>query len=158
MFTIYAAEQAREAASKEFWAALHALEAVKLVEFVPYLFESDQPEAELIHAYAVNTGEPWERELSIAAHRAGFNCLSPGQQQWTNEQRRLLVPVPSHIDKLAVIGIARLNADEDDGRVVRQEQGTGRGIPTDLPGNRARCDYSANGNRHLQHKWKIKGR
>jgi hypothetical protein len=112
LWAIYAAPglsgEAKEVASKEFWAALRALEALKLVEFVPHLFESDQPEAELIHAYAVDTGEPWEKELSIAAHEAGFNCLSPGQQQWTIEQRRLLVPVPSHIDKLAVIGIARL--------------------------------------------------
>jgi hypothetical protein len=100
--------EAREAVAKEFWDALAALMALKLVEFVPHIFESDKPEAELIHAYAVNGGEPWEKDLSAAAHEAGFHCLSSGQQQWTIEQRRLLVPVPSHIDKLAVIGIARL--------------------------------------------------
>jgi hypothetical protein len=112
LFTIYAAPgisgDAEEMALREFWAALAALEAVKLVEFVPHIFESDKPEAELIHSYAVSCGEPWETELAAAAHEAGFCCLSPGQQQWTIEQRRLLVPIPSHIDKLAVIGIARL--------------------------------------------------
>ena len=56
----------------------------------------------------MNCGEPWEQDLSFAAHEAAFNCLSPGQQQWTNEHRRLLIPAPSHIDQLAVIGIARL--------------------------------------------------
>lgn len=112
LFTIYAAPglggEAKETAAKEFWDALKALEVVKLVEFVPHIFESNKPEAELIHSYAMSCGEPWEYDLSTAAHEAGFYCLSPGQQQWTNEQRRLLVPMPSHIDQLAVIGIARL--------------------------------------------------
>jgi hypothetical protein len=112
LYTIYVAPgisgEARETAAKEFWRALAALEALKLVEFVPHIFESDKPEAELIHSYAVTCGEPWEKELARAAHQAGFHCLSPGQQQCTLEQGRLLVPVPSHIDKLAVIGIARL--------------------------------------------------
>lgn len=112
LFKIYVApemrEQAREAAVREFWDALAALEAVKLVEFVPHIFESDKPEAELIHAYGVNSGEPWEKDLSAAAHEAAFYCLSPGQQQWTIEQSRLLVSMPSHIDQLTVIGIARL--------------------------------------------------
>ena len=75
----------------KFWAALSALKEVKLVEFVPHIFESDRPEAELIHSYAVNCGEQWERDLAVAAHRAGFNCLSPGQQGWTNDQRNLLI-------------------------------------------------------------------
>ena len=84
------------------------LEALKLVEFIPHLFESDKPEAELIHAYAIDAGEPWEKDLATAAHRAGYLCLSPGQQQRSIEHDRRLFPMPSHIDKLAVIGIARL--------------------------------------------------
>jgi len=112
LFTIYAAPgvtgEARETATKEFWGGLRALEALKLVEFIPHLFESDKPEAELIHAYAIDAGEPWEKDLATAAHRAGYLCLSPGQQQRSIEHDRRLFPMPSHIDKLAVIGIARL--------------------------------------------------
>jgi hypothetical protein len=52
LFTIYAAPgvtgEARKTAADEFWDALGALEAVKLVEFVPHIFESDKPEAELV--------------------------------------------------------------------------------------------------------------
>jgi hypothetical protein len=98
----------KEAGYKDFWAAIYALRDLKLVEFVPHVFESDQPESEMIHPYAVDAGEPWELRLSLAAHEAGRKCLSPGQQQWAEEQSRLLLPVRSHIDKLAVIGIARL--------------------------------------------------
>jgi hypothetical protein len=112
LFTIYAAPgvtgEARETAAKEFWDGLRALEVLKLVEFVPHIFESDKPEAELIHACAVNAGEPWEKELASAAHKAGLHCLTTGQQQWADDLDRLLFPMPSHIDKLAVIGIARL--------------------------------------------------
>ena len=100
--------EAREEAAKEFWAALAAFEALKLVQFIPHIFESDKPEAELIHSYAVDCGEPWEKELASWAYTAGWHCLSPGQQQWAVAQRRYLFPMPSHIDKLAVIGIARL--------------------------------------------------
>jgi hypothetical protein len=100
--------EAKDGAFREFWDALRAFQSLKLVEFVPHIFESDKPEAELIHACALDAGEPWEKELATAAHQAGFLCLSPGQQQWTRQQGRLLIPMPSHIDKLAVIGIARL--------------------------------------------------
>src|SRR5207247_7100772 len=103
LFAIYVAPgvsgDAKKTATDEFWAALRALKEVKLVEFVPHIFESDKPEAELIHSYAVNCGEQWEQDLAVAAHWAGFHCLSPGQQQWTNDKRRLLVPATAHIDK-----------------------------------------------------------
>jgi hypothetical protein len=111
LFTTYVAGlagEAGEAAEKDFWEAIDALQAVRLFEFVPHIFESDKPEAELVHAYAVTAGESWEHDLASAAHEAGFNCLSPGQQQWAIDHDRLLFPLPRHIDKLAVIGIARL--------------------------------------------------
>jgi len=94
----------------DFWAALMALENCGLIEFIPHVFESDGPEAEMLHAYPVKDGvcEPWERRVAIAAHAAGFICLTPGQRQWAIEQARHLLPAPSHITRLAVIGIARL--------------------------------------------------
>jgi hypothetical protein len=101
--------KARETAKKEFWNAVTAFRTTGLFEFVPHVFESDQPQAEIKHAYALDgAGEEWERELANAAHDAALACLTPGQQQWAVEQNRRLLPVALHIDKVAVIGIARL--------------------------------------------------
>jgi hypothetical protein len=112
LFTIYVAPNlsvgALDAAKQEFWDAMGALQSVNLVEFVPHIFEGDNPEAELIHAYAVNAGEPWEKELATEAHKAGLHCLTPGQRQWVHDNGKLLFPMPAHMDKVAVIGIARL--------------------------------------------------
>jgi len=94
----------------DFWASLTALEDCGLLEFIPHVFESDKPEAEMLHAYPVKDGacEPWERSVALAAHAAGVVCIAIGQQEWANQQARHLLPVPSHISNLAVIGIARL--------------------------------------------------
>jgi hypothetical protein len=94
----------------DFWAALKSLEDCGLIEFIPHVFESDKLEAEMLHAYPVKEDacEPWERRLAIAAHAAGFLSLTPGQQKWAVDQAQNLLPVPSHIAQLAVIGIGRL--------------------------------------------------
>jgi hypothetical protein len=94
----------------DFWDALSALEACGLLIFIPHVFESDKPEAEMLHAYPTKDGgcDPWERGVAIAAHAAGLVCLAAGEQEWTVQQARHLLPVPSHITNLAVIGIARL--------------------------------------------------
>jgi hypothetical protein len=94
----------------DFWSALRAFEDCGLIGFIPHVFESDGPEAEMLHAYPVKDGgcEPWERSLAIAAHAAGFLCLTPGQQKWAVDQAQNLLPVPTHITRLAVIGIGRL--------------------------------------------------
>jgi hypothetical protein len=89
-------------------AALKALEDCGLIEYIPHVFESEKPEAEMMHAYPIKDGacEPWERSVAIAAHAAGIACMPPTgvalSQDWH------LLPVPSHITNLAVIGIARL--------------------------------------------------
>lgn len=103
-------EAGKDTGLPDFWAALTGLEECGLIEFIPHVFESDKPEAEMLHAYPVEDGgcEPWERSVAIAAHAAGLVCLTPGRQQWAVEQVRHLLPVPSHITQLAVIGIGRL--------------------------------------------------
>jgi hypothetical protein len=86
------------------------LEGCGLLTFIPHVFESDKPEAEMLHAYPIKDGgcEPWERSVALAAHAAGFVCIAVGQQEWADQQARHLLPIPSHIANLAVIGIARL--------------------------------------------------
>ena len=46
--------------------------------------------------------------LTCRNHLAGVVCIAVGQQEWAVQQARHLLPVPSHIANLAVIGIARL--------------------------------------------------
>ncbi len=91
-------------------AALNSLEGIGLLAFIPHVFESDKPEAEMLHAYPLTDGacEPWERRVAIAANAAGISCLTADRRQWAIQQAYHLMPVPSHITNLAVIGIARL--------------------------------------------------
>jgi hypothetical protein len=93
----------------DFWAALKTLEACGLLEFVPHVFESISPEAEMLHAYALGQGgEQWERDVGEAAHNAALSLLGPEYRPWAIEHGQHFLPVPSHISKIAVIGIARL--------------------------------------------------
>jgi hypothetical protein len=103
-------EHGKDPGLVDFWSALEELEACGLLTFIPHIFESDTPEAEMLHAYPIKDRgcEPWERSVAIAAHNAGIVCIPQGQQDWAIEQARHLLPVPSHITNLAVIGIARL--------------------------------------------------
>jgi hypothetical protein len=103
-------EDGKDLGWTDFWSALGGLRASGLVDFIPHVFESDKPEAEMLHAYPLHVGacEPWERSVAIAANLAGMGCLTVGQREWAIQQGRHLLPVPSHIINLAVLGIARL--------------------------------------------------
>jgi hypothetical protein len=103
-------EERKDVGLTDFWDSLKALENCGLLTFIPHVFESDKPEAEMLHAYPIQDGgcEPWERSLALSAHAAGIICIPEGQQEWAVQQARHLLPVPSHIANLAVIGIARL--------------------------------------------------
>jgi hypothetical protein len=103
-------ENGKDAGWPDFWSALEGLRACGLVEFIPHVFESDKPEAEMLHAYPLKAGacEPWEHSVAIAANLAGMGCLTAGQREWAIQQARHLLPVPSHIINLAVLGVARL--------------------------------------------------
>jgi hypothetical protein len=94
----------------EFWSALESLTDCGLVNFVPHVFESERPEAEMMHAYPTEpgAGEPWEHGVADAAHSAACACLEPEYQEWADRDGFFLLPLPSHISNVAVIGIARL--------------------------------------------------
>jgi hypothetical protein len=100
----------RKSAMKEFWEALSVFQVCGLITFIPHIFESNKPDAEILHAYPVtDVGcEPWEREVSAAAHVAGMACIPPGQQEWAAQLGRHLLPLHSSLADPAVIGIARL--------------------------------------------------
>ncbi len=103
-------EKGKDLGWPDFWSALNGLRAIGLLEFIPHVFESDKPEAEMLHAFPIVHGacEPWEIETSTAAIAAGMACLTAAQREWAARQALYLLPAPSHITNLAVIGIARL--------------------------------------------------
>jgi hypothetical protein len=94
----------------DFWSALEGLVSCGLMKFIPHVFESNKPESEMIHAYATerDVGETWEHGVADAAHAAALVCLGPVYREWAAENDFHLLPVPSHISNVAVIGIARL--------------------------------------------------
>jgi hypothetical protein len=100
----------RKAAMEEFWEALKVFQVCGLITFIPHIFESNKPDALILHAYPVTDlgCEPWEREVSAAAHVAGMACIPPGQQEWAAQLGRHLLPLHSSLTDPSVIGIARL--------------------------------------------------
>jgi hypothetical protein len=54
-----------------FWPAVETLTTLGLIVPVGMLLDGDDPEAEIIHPYGVNGGEPAERELAHVAHEYG---------------------------------------------------------------------------------------
>jgi hypothetical protein len=104
------APEPRKAAMEEFWEALRVFRVCGLITFIPHVFESNKPDAEILHAYPVTDlgCESWEREVSAAAHVAGMTCITPGQQEWVTRQELYLLPLRSSLTDPSVIGIARL--------------------------------------------------
>ena len=94
----------------DFWSALNGLDSCGLMNFIPHVFESNKPEAELMHPYATerDVGETWEHGVADAAHAAAWACLEFEYQEWATREDFFLLPVPSHISNVAVIGIGRL--------------------------------------------------
>jgi len=94
----------------DFWSALEGLSSCGLMNFIPHVFESNKPEAEMMHPYATerDVGESWEHSIADAAHAAALACLEPVYREYAAENEFHLLPLPSHISNVAVIGIARL--------------------------------------------------
>jgi hypothetical protein len=91
-----------------FWRRLRALQGAGLFEWVPHLFEGEDQEAESIHPYGLGRSEGLEDRIGRAAHEAGLRLLVQGQADWAIDNQYRLAPVPRHIDKVEMIGIARL--------------------------------------------------
>lgn len=94
----------------DFFARMHILTDLGLVEWVTYLVESDGPEAEIIHPLAISNSDPrcLENMLGKAANDAGLEKLTEGQIGRAESKGLFLVPVPRHLSRVTVIGIARL--------------------------------------------------
>ncbi|MCB5944252.1 hypothetical protein [Acidocella sp. KAb 2-4] len=98
--------QKRDAGWPVFWEALSLLAAIKLLEFVPYLFESGD-NGETLHAVGWWSGEEAERTAAVAASRAGAVLLDAASRKKI-PSNALLIPAPRHLGEVQVVGIARL--------------------------------------------------
>jgi hypothetical protein len=75
----------RDSGWDELWAAVRTLLGVGLVEQVGMLLDGDDDEAEIIHPYGMRDGEPAERELASAAHKAALSMVTDGQRKWAQQ-------------------------------------------------------------------------
>lgn len=103
-------EESRTEARLRFWTLWDALQDAKLIEVVSYLFESDSPTAQALHAYPVAGGDQAEREVREEAARAALRLASQSQiTAATDTLGRVpaLCPAPSHAIHVELVGIAR---------------------------------------------------
>lgn len=94
-----------------FWGRWDAIVTLGLIEEVPHLIDSDTNEGEIIHPFAVDNGEPFERELAAVAQRAAVALLTDVEVEQARSRLGrsvLLAPVPAHLGNVALVGIARL--------------------------------------------------
>ena len=82
--------------------AIDILRGLRLLEFVPVLVESLSDSAEVIMPIANETGEPAERRVGQAAHRAALRLVGE------NAQGGMMVPVPPHQRAAEAVGLVRL--------------------------------------------------
>jgi hypothetical protein len=92
-----------------FWPAVHLLETLGLIDAVGMLLDGDDPEAEIIHPYGLNSGEPAERDLASTAHAAAAAMVTEDQLRRAElEEHYDLVPVRRHIANATMVEIFRL--------------------------------------------------
>lgn len=112
-------DRPKEGDAVDIFRRLKHLEALGLIEWVLYLFESDSPDAEVIHPLGTLGRESGRVEeqladrLTAAANRAACSMLNAeGRdfvQKYPPERCSMqLVPVLHHIANVAVVGVARL--------------------------------------------------
>jgi hypothetical protein len=92
-----------------FWPAVQLLKTLGLIDAVGMLLDGDDPEAEIIHPYGLNGGEPAERQLASTAHAAAAAMVTEAQLRRAElEEHYDLVPVQRHIAKATLIEVFRL--------------------------------------------------
>jgi hypothetical protein len=93
----------------DFFHRLGALQALRLFEWVPTLWEHDGPDAEPIHPVHLASLIPIESALAEAADAAGRVLVMESQlRRAEDEDCTFFVPVLRHLVNATVIGIARM--------------------------------------------------
>ena len=98
----------------DFFKRLTNLERVRLIDWTPYLCESEDAAAEIIHPLRFIDGAETksrgpllalEEELALAADAAGSRLLD---NRYPDDSSAVLVPVRRHVEHVAVVSVARL--------------------------------------------------
>jgi hypothetical protein len=92
----------------DFFRRMEQLVDVSLIEWVPHLFESDESEAEIIHALGIAGSDSLEDRIGLAAEEAGVAMLNDEQRKYAESRGLQLAPVLRHLANVQMIGIARL--------------------------------------------------
>ena len=92
----------------DFFRRMEQLADLGLIQWVPHLFESDEPDAEIIHALRGAGSGSLEDQIGPVAHEAGLAMLNDQQRQYVDSHGPQLVPVLRHLANVQMIGIARL--------------------------------------------------
>jgi hypothetical protein len=82
-----------------------------LFQWIPHLFEGDDPGAAPLHVYGRGGSRRIQDVLGAAAHAAGRAMVTDGQFRWACDElgrEAWLAPVLRHIDRVQLIGVARL--------------------------------------------------
>jgi len=94
------------------WETIHLLQSLRLLSFVPHLFENDTEEAQPVHTFGVGgiSEAPIEQEIAAAADAAGRAMCLEGQVQRLEDLNGCehFCPVINTLPKVQMIGIGRL--------------------------------------------------
>jgi len=94
-----------EESNNDFFRRFNQLVDLGLVEWVPYVFDSDDDEAEPIHPYGIGLSESIEDQIGRTASSAAETLLEGCKSE--NYASHLL-PMRRHFEKVSMFGIARL--------------------------------------------------
>jgi hypothetical protein len=84
------------------------LSVLGLLDCVPHVFESDAPEAEIIHPYGLGGGAAVEDRIGRAAQAAGQALLTPERREYATAANLHLLPLLAHHDRVALVGVGRM--------------------------------------------------
>ena len=100
---------AGESYARDFFRRQQMLHDAGIFQWVTYLFESDEEEAEMIHPLQLENAAPdcLENQIGAAAHSAALGMLTERQKDWALSDGLILVPVLRHQANVQAIGIAR---------------------------------------------------
>ncbi len=94
--------------AEDFVQRFKALADLGLIEWIPYLYESDGAEAEPIHPIGLFATNSPEDRVGILARSAGTGLLPESLRAGADAGGSFCIPVLGHMTKVEVIGIARL--------------------------------------------------
>jgi hypothetical protein len=101
-------DKAGKNAGVDFFRRMNQLTDLGLIEWVPHLFESDEPDAEIIHAVGNAGSDSLEDRIGLAAEEAGIAMLNDALRDYVDRNDFNVVPVLRHLANVQMVGIARL--------------------------------------------------